>query len=307
MRVLVTGASGFLGYHLCQFLHEGGAEVIGTWRSRELEVSSFLVHHVDLADKEAVRELLTSSSPTHIVHSAALTSTSVCEAQPELAYRENFTATEVLVRVASEILRPPPFLLYVSTDLVFDGTRGNYKEEEAPNPIMVYGRTKRAAEEAVELTYAGPWAIVRSALIYGLPTPTGRGSFLAWLLDDLARGECRLFVDEYRCPIFVKELCWLITTILQGTHEGLWHAAGPDRLSRFEIGRIVAEAFNLPLSNLHAASLKETVVPAPRPADVSLNIAKARRELGFAPKSFKENVAMLARIYPAAPKSHKGA
>jgi dTDP-4-dehydrorhamnose reductase len=307
VRVLVTGASGFLGYHLSRYLAGKGVETLALWRSQKPDFTDVPSHQLDLAEKEKVRALVVDWAPTHVVHCAALTSTSACEAHPDRAYRDNFLATECLLEVANEALRRPPFFVYVSTDLVFDGMKGFYRETDPPAPIMVYGRTKRAAEEAVELTYRGEWAIVRSALIYGLPTALGRGAFLAWLLDDLAAGTCRLFSDEYRSPIAVHELCWLVDQILDNTKVGYWHAGGPERLSRFEIGQIVARCFGFPADAVQPALLAEALLPAPRPRDVSLDISRARSELGFAPRSFEENIRDLARVYPPIRKRQSGA
>jgi len=293
MRIVVTGASGFLGYHLTRFLEAHEAEVCGLWRHCPVSFEKSLAEQADLADPAQVNSLLSRWSPTHIIHCAALTSTPVCEANPEVALRENFTATQNLVSAANEKLRGKPHFVFISTDLVFDGSKGFYREEDEPAPIMVYGKTKRAAEQAVELTYEGNWAIIRSALIYGLPTPAGRGSFLNWLLDGLRNGRCRLFTDEYRSPIAVDDLCWLIYEIIRGQHVGYWHAGGPQRLSRYEIGKLAAYAFGLPESNIEPASLASVELPAPRPPDVSLDITKARTQLGFNPAPMGEKLKTL--------------
>jgi dTDP-4-dehydrorhamnose reductase len=297
---MVTGASGFLGYHLVSSLEKCGCEVMAVFRKSPITFEKATCTHCDLGDATQTRELLAKWQPSHIVHTAAVTSTATCEAQPEAALRDNFASTQNIIQAANEVFREKPFFVLISTDLVFDGKKGGYTENDQPNPIMVYGRTKRAAEQAVELSYEADWAIVRSALIYGSPTPLGRGGFLKWLLEDLRRGKCKLFTDEYRSPIAVNELCWLIVYLIKTHQTGLWHAGGAEKLSRYEIGVKVAEAFGLPASNIEPALLVEEQqnLPAPRPQDVSLDITKARTLLGFAPRALSENLADLAQSYP---------
>lgn len=291
MRVLVTGASGFVGYHVARHLEHGPHEILALWRTQAPVFGRVVTRQVDLLNPKAIEEIVRWWSPTHIVHCAALASTPVCEKEPERALHENFTATQNLLRAAMELGHEPPFFVYLSTDLVFDGTKGWYCETDVPHPIMVYGKTKRAAEEAVELSYQGEWAIVRSALVYGPPTPLGRGGFLRWLIRGLQAGACELFVDEYRSPVFAADLAQLIESVMITRRGGIWHAAGPERLSRFEIGQRVAEILGLTSAELRPASLKEAHLEAPRPADVSLDISKARSELGFNPNTMNQNLA----------------
>lgn len=300
MRVVVTGTSGFLGYHFTRWLETQGIEVVAIWRRQAPLFEQALAEQLDLAAPVQVQQALTKWNPTHIVHCAAMTSTAQCEAEPDAAFRDNFATTQNLVVAANEALRAKPFFLFISTDLVFDGTKGFYREEDQPNPIMVYGKTKLAAEQAVELTYQGDWAIVRSALIYGVPTPLGRGTFLTWLIHGLRSGECPLFTDEYRTPLAVSELCWLLNKVLMEKHVGIWHAAGPDRLSRYEIGLLVSEIFGLPAESVKPVSLAGATLPAPRPADVSMDITKARTLLGFSPAPLVENLKNLAKVWDAA-------
>lgn len=299
MRILITGASGFLGYHLVKYLEKRKREITAVYRTRPVQYLAAVGESCDLAVPEQTQALLAKWQPTHIVHCAALTSTATCQREPEMALRDNFLATQNLVEAANKLFREKPFLLLVSTDLVFDGEKGDYSETDTPNPIMVYGRTKRAAEQAVELTYEGDWAIVRSALIYGTPTPFGKGSFLQWLLEDIQRGRCRLFADEFRSPIEVTELCWLIVAVLESGKTGYWHAGGAERLSRYEIGVLAAQAFGLPKNNIQVALLaEEKDLPAPRPKDVSMNITRARTHLGFNPRPLMHNLAELVQTYP---------
>lgn len=206
--------------------------------------------------------------------------TSDCERDPEGAHASNVSATANLLQ-AAQMQPAPPFFLHVSTDLVFDGTVGNYSENDPPNPIMVYGRTKLAAEQLVRES-AVPCAVVRSSLVFG-PPGSGRKSFLDWMIDGIREGKGVLFADEYRTPVYVDDLCMFLETACIRAATGTWHCAGPERLSRYEFGLRVAEAFALPAANVRKGYLRDTPIAAPRPADVSLDISKARQYLGFRP------------------------
>jgi len=289
----VTGASGFLGYHICRYLLEHRIPVVGTWFKCPTQLRGGSWVRCDLTDERAVKALVKALSPTHIIHAAAEANTSRCQSNPVQACAANVYATHNVINAACTLPHPPHFA-YVSTDLVFDGTKGNYHEEDLPNPIMVYGQTKRIAET---LVLASPLAtaVVRCALMYGSPTEIGRGSFLSWLLEGIRCGKMILFQDEFRTPVYVRDLAELLFVMMSAQAQGVWHAAGPERLSRYEFGLLVADVLGLPKSNLIPAALAEVPLSAPRPKDVSLNIQKAAKEFGFTPRRAQDILPDLLR------------
>jgi len=288
LRILVTGASGFLGYHLVHHL-VGEAQlpphsIFGTWCSASVDLAPATGYRLDLRDADAVRSLLADLSPTHVVHTAAMSQTGDCERDPDAAYESNVAATANLVG-ACEGLAQKPHLCHISTDLVFDGTMGNYSEEDAPNPIQVYGTTKLAAEEQVRV-YNGQWCILRSALIYGPATPN-RSSFLQWMLQGLRAGNASLFCDEYRTPIFVDDLCAAIYCLCKQRQTGLFHCGGSERLSRWEFGCRVADAYGLeaPRGGLTRAAAG---MESSRAGDVSLELTRLREATSLSPTPLAE-------------------
>lgn len=278
----MTGASGFLGYHVCSFLIERCVPVTGTWLKSPPQIRGGSWVRCDLTDESAVCALVQALSPTHIIHVAAEANTSRCQSNPIRACCANIFATHNLIHAACTLPDPPHFL-YISTDLVFDGSKGNYQEDDLPNPIMVYGQTKRLAET---LVLASPLAVavVRCALMYGPPTATGRSSFLGWLVEGLHHGNIVLFQDEFRTPVYVEDLAELLLAMLLAQARGIWHAAGPERTSRYEFGLMVADALGVPRSMITPATLANAQLATPRPKDVSLNIQKAAGAFGFAPR-----------------------
>jgi len=240
-----------------------------------------------------VREL----RPAAIVHTAALTSTGICERDPEAAERANVSATRNLVEAAREIAgaldtaskNRPPYLIFTSTDLVFDGEAAPYREDSPTSPVMRYGQTKVAAEKIV-LDYEGPRTVLRPAILYGLPAP-GRPSFLEWIAGPLRRGEkVTLFTDEWRTPVRIEDVVEVIARLLATPCNGMLHCGGADRLSRLEMGEIVARRWNLDAGLLRAARRSDVALDCPRPRDVSLDSSLLARVLGFRPVGFREGI-----------------
>jgi dTDP-4-dehydrorhamnose reductase len=178
-------------------------------------------------------------------------------------------------------------LVALSTDLVFGGESAPYVETDPPRPLSVYGRTKREGEQTVLAEFPAA-AVARVALVYG----RGHGArgtaseSVAWALR--AGRPATLFTDEQRTPVDAVSVAEATLRLLSGTASGVFHLGGPERLSRFELGRRVARALGLPEAGLRPSAQAEYKGSDPRPADVSLDIGRARRELGWEPRPVEE-------------------
>jgi dTDP-4-dehydrorhamnose reductase len=260
----ITGAGGLIGHHLVQTAPRGAP----TWRVRGLTRAE-----LDLLDFEAVRRAFRAQAPALILHCAALSRTPDCQAQPQLARRLNVDATALLAELAAEGL-----MVFLSTDLVFDGRKGDYRETDAVNPLSVYGETKAAAETIV---LANPrHMVVRTSLNLGV-SPTGDRAINEQMRRAWARGETlRLFTDEFRCPIPAAVTARAVWELVAGQQTGLFHVAGRERLSRYDLGRQLAARWPRLAPRFAAASAAEHAGP-PRPRDVSLNCAKVQSRLSF--------------------------
>jgi len=258
----ITGAHGLIGNYIVQT----AARFASTWRVRGVTREQF-----DLLDGEAVRRELQKDRPQLIIHCAAISSVVQAQANPDLARRVNVEATRVLAELAADIQ-----FIFLSTDLVFDGRRGNYAEADAPNPLHVYGETKAAAEQIV-LKNPGH-TVVRLSLVGGISRSGNRG-FNEQLRQSAASGQTmRLFTDEFRSPLPASEAARAIWELAAQKSGGLFHVAGADRLSRWEIGRILARRFPEWRTNMEPALAREFPGP-PRALDTSLNIARAQERL----------------------------
>lgn len=235
----------------------------------------------DLADPEALARLLDAHAPGAVVHAAVLSRAEDCEERPDEAERVNARLPGTLARLCAERrLR----LVALSTDLVFAGDRPFVAEGEATGPLNLYGRTKRAGEQAV-LSALPAAAVARVALVLG----RGHGSRATSsesVGQALRAGRSpRLFTDEYRTPIDPESVADALARLVCGPGAGLFHLGGPERLSRFELGRRVARAFGLPQDRITPALQSEHAGPERRAPDVSLDSTRARRELGWEPRA----------------------
>lgn len=287
--IWVTGASGFVGGHIARGLAREGRAVIALGGRREIseEVACCSVGCVslDLADESALKDLLERYQPSAIVHAAALADAVRCENEPALAERSNVAATKNLLKVAEEASIP---IVYISTDLVFDGNEtvpaGGFSENDQPQPRSVYARTKREAEKTV-LAYENGF-VCRVCLVYGERIGELFG-FLGWMTKTLAAGEpLKLFSDEWRTPIYAPDIaCAVAALATRAPHEAplqrLFHLGGPERLSRIDFGKLLAQVAGFSESLLVPTKQAEVISVFHRPQDVSFCSKLAEEKLGI--------------------------
>jgi dTDP-4-dehydrorhamnose reductase len=285
MRLLITGASGQLGAYLLRTLSEPGTsetaglarrssprEVIAWSGSLTGSIAGHALVPVDLTDVAAVEAAFKVARPDAVIHTAALARVADCHKDPERALRVNVEATKHLARLASQSKAQ---LVYVSTDLVFDGARGSYQEGESPRPLSVYGRTKLVAEDAV-LNVAGGVA-ARISLLYG-PSRSGRPSFFDEQIDALRAGRpITLFEDEWRTPLDLDTCSRVLLLLAEGKVAGTVHVGGRERMSRVEMGRRLAAFLGVSDAVIVIRRRADVPSPEPRPCDVSLESTLSRR------------------------------
>jgi dTDP-4-dehydrorhamnose reductase len=261
----LTGANGLIGNYLVQTAPHFGPH----WRLRPLTRADF-----DLLDFAAMRREFQKDPPQLVIHCAAISVVSAAQKNPTLARRVNVEVTGQLAELAAEI----PFVCF-STDLVFDGLQGNYTELDAPNPLHVYGETKAAAEEIV---LRNPRHLVVRTSINGGVSPTGDRGFNEQLRRALqsAGPGMTLFTDEFRSPIPAVETARAVWELVNQNCAGIYHVAGAEKLSRWQIGELLVNRWPEITTQLQSGSAKAFAGP-PRALDASLAISKVQKILSL--------------------------
>jgi dTDP-4-dehydrorhamnose reductase len=261
----ITGANGLLGNYLVQTAAQHAAHL----RVRAVKRADF-----DLLDFAAVERAFRSDSPHLLIHCAAISTVGDAQKNPALARRVNVAATKFLAELAAEV----PFIFF-STDLIFDGRKGSYTETDAANPLHVYGETKFAAEEIVR---RNPRHLVVRTSLNGGVSPSGQRGFNEMLRHALANdGQgMTLFTDEFRSPLPAVETARAVWELAAKNCNGIYHVAGADKLSRYEIGELLLARWPEIKIRFQAGSAKDFAGP-PRALDTSLDISKVQAELSL--------------------------
>lgn len=291
MKILITGANGLLGQHLVNKLfNETLHEIIATGNSEPrfiLQDSRVHYHSLDITDGMAVNALLEKLMPDTIIHCAALTQVDECELNPVKAWTVNVTATRFIVDAAKKI---NAFLIFISTDFVFDGLNGPYKEEDTVNPVSYYGSTKVAAEKAVAESGLD-YAIVRTCLLYGNILAGTRSNIIAWVKENLEQGKkIKVVSDQWRTPTYIEDLAKGLLLIMEKKATGLFNISGDDFLSPYDMAMATADYLHLDKSLIEKVDASVFTQAAKRPATTGFIIDKAKEKLGYASLSFKEGL-----------------
>jgi dTDP-4-dehydrorhamnose reductase len=258
----ITGANGLIGNYLVQT----APRFAPCWRVRALTRDQF-----DLLDFAAVRREFQKDKPQLVIHCAAISDVGEAQKNPAFARRVNVEMTQMLAELAAEVQ-----FIFFSTDLVFDGRKGNYTEADAPNPAHIYGETKLAAEKIV---LKNPRHLVVRTSINGGTSRAGNRGFNEQLKLSLQNSSgMKLFTDEFRCPVFAGETARVIWELAEKNCAGLFHVAGAEKLSRWQIGQLLIKRWPEIKTKIETALAKDFPGP-PRALDVSLDISKVQKVL----------------------------
>lgn len=281
-KLLVTGASGFLGWYLCQ-VAQVNWQVYGTTYSHTVEIPGCSMVTVDLRDYDRLKQMWQAVQPDAVLHAAAQARPHVCQAEPQTTHAINVEASWTLADLCGEAQIP---LLFVSTDLVFDGQDPPYQESDPVSPINTYGEQKVKAEQGMLARYPST-VIARMPLMFGAAPHAA--SFIQPMIQNLQVGQAlQLFEDEFRTPVSGLDAArGILLALAKG--EGYVHLGGKERLSRYEMGQQLADCLGYPPSLLAGCSQQDVSLSTPRPADVSLDSSLAF-SLGYQPNVFSQEL-----------------
>ena len=286
-KVLIIGGSGLLGSSLVPLFDDA----FFTYNNTQINESN--AFRLDISDRNSLKFLLKKLEPNTIIVTAALTDVEKCEIYPEIAARINSEPFQYLVPY---LKKNNGRLIQISTDYVFSGDNGNYGENDARNPVNMYGKTKMDAENII-IGSGINYTIIRTSGIFGANEATGKINFFTWLYNNLKNGnKISLVTDQFYSPVLNTILSNSILEIFEREISGIIHFSSSDRISRFEFGTLTARSFRFDEKSIQLAKMEDMKWKARRPMDSSLNNNKAMRELINKPVSVSEEIGMIKKL-----------
>lgn len=289
-KVVITGSNGLLGQSLLKLLlqYKENYEVFGFSRGKNRSGrEDFAYVSIDITNEENLKNSIKEIKPDFIINTAAMTQVDLCENNKEACDLLNVSVVKWLAEISSEL---KIHLIHLSTDFIFDGKKGYYKETDAPNPLSYYGLSKLKAEEIL-INSAIDYTILRTILVYGKVFDMSRSNIVLWVKSSLEQGkEITIVDDQFRMPTFVADLALACKITIDKNAVGIYHISSNELLSVYEIAQQIATTFHLDkhlIKPISSTALNQT---APRPAKTGFDLTKTNKELSFYPKSFREDL-----------------
>lgn len=282
-KLLITGVSGFLGWHLAK-IAQSQWQVYGITHTKTLQIPGINLSKIDLTNFNDLQQHFQDIKPDAVIHAAAQSQPNFCQQYPEESAKINVNASLNIADLCSQLEIP---CVFTSSDLVFNGLNPPYRETDPVSPISYYGEQKVLAEQGMLERYPKT-VICRMPLMFG-DVPPHATSFIQPFIQALREGkELKLFIDEFRTPVSGTTAAKGLLLALE-TPSGILHLGGKERISRYDFVQLMAEVFNLPTDTIKPCRQQDVKMAATRPADVSLDSSKAFN-LGYQPLSLREEL-----------------
>ena len=264
---MITGAGGQLGQQVVSEFDNGKYKVFGLYNNSRPKQDIRKIK-LNLVDFESVSRVFSQVRPDVVIHCAAATDVDSCEQNPDFAYIINHEVTGYLVDKA---LAFGAKMCYLSTDFVFDGTKGNYREDAETNPIQVYGKTKLLGELEVGKMPQEQYLIVRPSVIFS----NRPGNFVSWIINSLKENKViRIVEDQVVSPSYANDLAKKIYYLVDGNYYGVWNVSCSDEMSRLEMAQMISNKMGLGGGCIMPAKMSEISWVARRPKKSTLNTEK---------------------------------
>ena len=282
LKFLVTGSAGLIGRQVVKDLSESH-EVFSCYDKSKPEYGN--VVKMDLLNHEMISNVLSEKNPDIVIHLGAMTGVDLCEKEKTSASEINTKATEIIAKECSKL---NSFLVYVSTDYVFDGNLGMYKEDNVTNPLGFYGESKLEGEKVVQ-NFSTNWCIARTSTPFGLH-PTKK-SFPMWVIENLQKQkQIDVLIDQFTSPTYIPNLSRMLIEISERRITGIIHAAGASKISRYQMASMVSDKLNLDGTLLKQISMNKMKWVAQRPKDSSLDVSRASSILNEKPQKIDQSL-----------------
>jgi dTDP-4-dehydrorhamnose reductase len=291
-RIFVVGANGMLGQHTIEFYSSDKNVQLFACSIEE----NPLFDNVDylscnITERDKIKKVVYNFMPDVIINAAAYTNVDLSETERETAWKINVKGVEYLAETARVI---DAQIIHISSDYIFDGKSGPYSENDKPNPLGYYGRTKLASENVLKISGA-LYTILRTNVLYGIASKS-KANFVEWLIDTVTSGKpVRIVDDQVSNPTFIDDLVQAISKVIEFRKHGVYNIGGKEFLSRYEFTKIIADYFYLDKSLITPIKTKELNQAARRPLESGLITLKAETELGYKPVPIRESLAIIKR------------
>jgi dTDP-4-dehydrorhamnose reductase len=291
-RILLVGSNGMLGQRLVESFNSSGKfELLCTSMEDESFLPGVEYKKIDIIQKQEVRKVILDFFPDFIINAAAFTNVDKSETEKETAWKINVTGTENLAFYSWTV---DAHLIHFSTDYIFNGKNGPYTEDDMPNPLGYYARTKLAAENSIRISGTKN-TILRTNVLYG-PAKSGRPDFVRWVINSLHDQKViRIVTDQIGNPTYIDDFISVINKIILLKKEGIYNIGGREMISRYDFTLRIADYFGLDKSLIQMIVTKDLNQPALRPLKSGLITLKAETELDYKPHSIEETFELMKK------------
>ena len=292
MIAAVTGSNGLLGQKIVQQLYNKGYKIIATSKgpNRNSNNNFFIYEDLDITNKEQLSSVLNKYNPDVVFNTAAITNVDLCEKEKDLCEKVNVQAVEFLADICLDI---DSHLIHISTDFIFDGNDGPYKEDDIPSPLSYYGKSKLDSENILK-SHKCKWTILRTIVLFGVAKDLTKGNIVLWAKHQLENSKkINIIDDEFRAPTLADDLAYACVYSAINKVYGIYHTSGKDIMSIYDMVISIANYFKLDKNLVNRISSKELNQVANRPKKTGFVLEKAQEKLNYYPKSFNDSLAYI--------------
>jgi len=297
MKILITGSNGLLGQKIVYaLLNKPKVEIIATSKgnNRIAEKEGYQYFPLDITNKNEVEKLIAEVKPDCIINTAAMTNVDACENDKPGCRALNVDAVQYLADACKSY---NTHFIHISTDFVFDGEGGPYREEDEPNPVSYYAWSKLESEKIVQASGLD-WAILRTIIIYGVVDDVQRSNLVLWTKSSLEAGKSiNVITDQFRSPTLAEDLAAACISASEKRATGIYHICGPEQDfdSIINLVKKIARYYKLDQSLIHPVSSAELNQSAKRPPKTGFILDKAKKELNYRPHTLEEGLEIVSQ------------
>jgi len=290
-KILITGSNGLLGQKLISLL-KNDYQLLATSTGQNIinDKSNYSYSSLDITDSKSVELLFHSFKPDVVINTAAMTNVDGCEDEKDKCFDINVKAVQTLANLCQD---SNAHLIHISTDFIFDGKDGPYKEDDIANPLSYYGKSKHESELVLNESKAN-WTILRTIILYGTADNLKRNNIVLWGRKALKDGQSlNIIDDQFRSPTLAEDLAQACRLAFEKNAFGIFNASGKDIMSIFEMVERMADFYKCDKSKIIKISSDTLNQKAKRPPKTGFVLDKAIKELGYQPHSFEQGLQIL--------------